>query len=234
MSELDKGQIKAWYNDYVGSQENIGINIRHRTIIQRAIKEGLRSDSKVLEVGCGIGTLTKLLCDVVNKGSVLAADISDESIKTAGKRLSSYKNLELLVSDMSDFSREEQFDYFVFPDVLEHIPVEQHGAIFQTIAKHSHSKSKVLINIPDPTWLEYMIKNKPEVLQVIDQPIHSDLLTKNAYAAGWKVDQINSYKLFHEVYDYQFIIFSRNEPLKEVPKRSKWEMKKDDLKSKFL
>ena len=94
------------------------------------IKSGLRKDSVVLEVGCGVGTLTVLLNKFLSKGKLVATDISDESIEKAKKRIPNSNKIDFFVTDMKDFSYSQKFDFIVLPDVLEHIPIDQHKELF--------------------------------------------------------------------------------------------------------
>ncbi len=231
--EENKGSVKNWYNNYVGSQQKIGINIRHRTILKKAIVEGLKKDSKVLEIGCGVGTLTKLLCSHVTKGKISAVDISDESIKESTKFLSGYNNVECIVNDMSNFSNGEKYDFVILPDVMEHIPVEQHNNLFRVLSEHTHENSRILINVPHPTFIEWLRIHEPALMQIIDQPIHSDELCKNAYEHGYILASLNSYCLYHQDPDYQFIVFKKNVAYQSMVKKSKIILKKEDIKSKL-
>lgn len=232
MEESQKS-VKNWYNSYVGRQQEFGVNIRHRTIIKKAVENGLKSTSKVLEIGCGIGTLTGLICEKTKEGKVLAADISDESIKKAKELLSSFNNIELKVSDMSDFSVNEKFDFVVLPDVLEHIPIEQHDNLFRVLSEHTHEESKILINLPHPTFIEWLAINKPELMQIIDQPVHSNVLCANAYKHNFILHSLDSYGLYQIEPDYQWIVFKKNVPYASIEKKSKWILKRDDIKSKL-
>lgn len=60
------------------------------------------NNSNVLEIGCGIGTVTGLIGKVVTKGKVIAVDISVQSIGVARKNNKGKSNIQFLVSDMSD------------------------------------------------------------------------------------------------------------------------------------
>ena len=224
---------RKYYNNYSSSQKIIGVNIRHRTILKKAISEGMNDKSSVLEIGCGIGTFTSLLAKEVSQGEVLAVDISDESIKQAKRNLEKHKNISFQVTDMSDFKLPDRFDFFIFPDVLEHIPIDQHEALFQTLAAHSHKKSKILIHLPHPTFIEWLANHEPEKMQIIDQPVHSDQLTSDAYKSGWILDKLISYSLYHENPDYQWIVLKRNVPYDTMEKRGKVTLKIADFRSKL-
>jgi 2-polyprenyl-3-methyl-5-hydroxy-6-metoxy-1,4-benzoquinol methylase len=202
-------EIREFYDDYVSKQKKKGINIRHRSILKQCKKAGLRSDSRVLEIGCGIGTLTQLLGKFCKRGSVLGVDISPESINQAKIWSSKMPHVSFAVSDMSDFSVGEKFDFVIFPDVLEHIPIEQHSNLFRVIEKHSHSNTTICIHIPNPPYLRYFIKNKPEVLQIIDQPLDTSVLMGALYAADFCVESIRTYSLSTLEHDYQFMVFRK-------------------------
>lgn len=233
MSLPSQEEIKSFYNQYVPSQKKIGVNIRHRTILKKAKDLGLNANSTVLEIGCGIGTFTSLLCKTVTQGKIVATDISSNSVKTAQENLKASKNLSCVVTDMSDFKTDTLFDFFILPDVIEHIPIDQHQNLFEVFEKHSHDKSKILIHVPHPTFIEWLSIHHPKLMQIIDQAIHSDELCKNAYQSGWILESLNSYGLYHELPDYQFIVFKRNIPYSSVPKKNKWLMKKEDLQAKL-
>ena len=116
-----KENVKKYYDDYVSRQRKYGITPRHRFILKRLKKFGLKSTSKVLEIGSGIGTLSILIVNEVKNGYFLGCDISEVSIKVCNAELKrSYT--DFLVTDMSDFKSEIKFDFIVLPDVLEHIP----------------------------------------------------------------------------------------------------------------
>ena len=196
-------EISGFYDKYANQQSETGVNIRHRTIMKRLRGLGLSSHSNVLEIGCGIGTLTGLLAS--RAGKVLAVDISPESIVRAKQRLGKYSNLSLLVSDMSDFSTTEKFDFVVLPDVLEHIPVEQHASLFKTIATVLKDDGRVCIHIPDPYYLEWVRAHRPELLQIIDQSLYADLLIPAFYSAGLVLQKLERYALSMDSEDYEWI-----------------------------
>ena len=89
--------VSEFYDQYSKQQLNTGVHIRHYTILTRLKKAGLKPNHRVLEVGCGIGTLTGLLGSYLKDGKLTAVDISPESIEIAKKRTKKKKNAEVLV-----------------------------------------------------------------------------------------------------------------------------------------
>lgn len=53
--------IKKFYDEYTVKQVRVGINHRHLSIQRFLERFGLIKNSKVLEVGCGIGTVSELM-----------------------------------------------------------------------------------------------------------------------------------------------------------------------------
>lgn len=204
-------EIQEFYDNDTRQKFKIRNNLRHYLIINRLLKAGLKSDSKVLEIGCGNGGVTKLIAERTKKGKVTAVDISQECIVAAKANLKSFSNIEYFVTDMSDFSSDHTFDIIVLPDVLEHIPLEQHDTLFKNLSRVLSLNGFIFIHIPEPKCLEWATKTMPEKLQIVDQPIHTDRLTSVTYKHGLYLKEMKSYRMFNEYEDYQYLIFTKRE-----------------------
>ncbi len=226
----EQDKVVRFYDQFAEKQEKTGINSRHLSILDKAKQAGLKSNHRILEVGCGIGTVSHLLATQVPQGEVLALDISPESIEKARLLWKKQGNLKFDVSDMSDFNLPgEKFDFFVFPDVLEHIPVGQHARLFENIQRHAHADSVVLIHIPAPRYLEWMIANQPEKLQVIDQPLDTGTLVQTLSASGFYLEKMETYALFFQEKDYQYFVFRANKSVQQSTPKNKWQVLKERI-----
>jgi 2-polyprenyl-3-methyl-5-hydroxy-6-metoxy-1,4-benzoquinol methylase len=127
-----------------------------------------------------------------------------------------------MVSDMTDFNHTEVFDFIILPDVLEHIPVDQHSRLFRTLADHMHDNSVILIHIPHPRALDYIRATDPGQMQIIDQSVEADTLLEDAYASGLTLIRYHSYSLFDREHDYAVISLRKKNTvtLSPLPKRS--------------
>ncbi|HEY6162305.1 MAG TPA: class I SAM-dependent methyltransferase [Bacteroidia bacterium] len=206
---IENKDISKFYDGYTDRQEKWGIHVRHRTILKLLKNCGLKPGSSILEVGCGIGTVTHLLGKYCRSGKIVAADISAKSIEVAKQKNRSFGNIEFVVSDMSDFSHKLKFDFIVLPDVLEHIPVEQHRNLFSRLKECTHENSVILINIPNPPYLRWVHKNRPDLLQIIDQPLDTCTLLNDVYENDFYLHSLNVYSLSIEEGDYQSIVLKR-------------------------
>lgn len=178
--QIEKPQdVVEFYDEFVERQKCAGINERHKSIIEKCIHFGLKPHHKVLEIGCGIGTLTKLLIDYLKEGSLYSCDIGPENIRIARENLGNYSNLILEIKDATDFCLNETFDVIVMPDVIEHIPLEYHARMFQNMNKMLKNDGFIFIHIPNPNYLTWCHEYQKSVLQVIDQPIFLEEMLTN-------------------------------------------------------
>ncbi len=212
--------IRKWYNNFSKAQLSTGVNLRHYRIMNHLSDYGLKNDSTVLEIGCGIGTLTGLIHRVVRKGKLVATDISDESIEIAKNRIPKSTSIEFVVTDMQDFTHAIKFDFVVLPDVLEHIPMEQHDQLFKNIAALMHENSVIVIHIPHPKALDYSRKYTPEILQIVDQSITAKQMIDSTYKNDLVLIDYKSYSVFNNVPDYVLATFRKEYAvtLKSLPK----------------
>ncbi len=205
-----KRQVEEFYNSFKEHQLDLGVNVRHRTIFKNLKKAGLKSDSKVLEIGCGIGTVSSLILSFITNGKFVGVDISDESIATAKKINAKHSNAEFLVNDMSAFDHQLRFDFVVLPDVMEHIPVDQHYNLFRVLNTVTTPKATVLINHPEPNYLDWVRRTNPERLQIIDQSLSMQDMLNNCYPHGFKLFSMHSYCLHYTKPDYTLIILKKD------------------------
>ena len=230
---MNQEQITEFYDQYVDHQSNIGISTRHRVIFKNFKRLGVKPDHTILEVGCGIGTVSSLLMSAIPSGNFTGVDISPGSIETA-KKLFGKPNAEFLVDDMSDFKSNKLFDFVVFPDVLEHIPVDQHSKLFENVAKVSKPSTKVLINIPEPNALHWVRKNRPQDLQIIDQSLSMQDLLNNTYPHGFQVQSICPYSIHMNHPNYLSIVLIRDGEVKDFHKVGKISKTIQNFKARFL
>jgi cyclopropane fatty-acyl-phospholipid synthase-like methyltransferase len=195
--------VKDYYDEYVGRQAAVGVNKRHRAILEWALKFGMRPGHSVLELGCGIGTVTGLLAGELGPGgSVTAIDLSPASIESAEQRLSSFDNVRLLAADILEMDLKSSFDVVVLPDVIEHIPLERHRALFERVSSWVKPDGFVLLHYPSPHYQEWNRKHHPDRLQIVDQTIHVDVLSSNTYPNGLYIDHLATYSIWIREGDY--------------------------------
>jgi 2-polyprenyl-3-methyl-5-hydroxy-6-metoxy-1,4-benzoquinol methylase len=202
--------VQDYYDDFVEHQAAIGINQRHRAIIAGLRRFGWRPADRILEIGCGIGTLTELLAaELDTEGAVVAIDLSPRSIQVAKSRLTRFSRVELHAGDILDLEISGSFDVIVLPDVIEHIPAELHRRLFARLAGMLSRHGFMLANYPNPYYLQWCRQHRPEVLQIIDQPIKADALLADVYASGLYLHFLETYSIWIREGDYVLAVFRR-------------------------
>lgn len=77
-----------------------------------------KENSSVLEIGCGLGAITGLLCDRCER--VTAVELSKRRATAALLRCREKENLEIIVGNLNDIEFTEKFDYITLIGVLEY------------------------------------------------------------------------------------------------------------------
>jgi len=215
--------IRDFYNEYSVGLNSTGYNHRHHSILKWLIKFGIQPHYNVLEIGCGPGHSTLNFTSFIKSGKIVGVDISAENIKIAKELHKNNSNVEFIVSDMSDFSHELKFDVICLPDVLEHILIEQHHSLFKTLRNVLKDTGKIIIHIPDPEYLEYAHIHEKGELQIVDQPIHTYIISSSLKNTGLRITYLESYSLATKNYDYQIIRLEPND-LKPNYGSKPWDM----------
>jgi 2-polyprenyl-3-methyl-5-hydroxy-6-metoxy-1,4-benzoquinol methylase len=216
----DKEKVIEFYDEYIERQQHVGINERHFSILKKLKENGLQKDHKVLEVGCGIGTLTKLLLDYLKKGTLYGLDITPENIKLAKERLKAYSNVTFNIADATDFCLDETFDVIVMPDVIEHIPLELHARMFINMKKMLKKGGFIFMHFPNPFHTEHCLKQGMQ-LQIIDQAVHLNLIVDNLKGSGLFVSKMEIYGVLLIEGEYEYVILqneSKFENFNEIDK----------------
>ena len=211
----NKNSIALYYDEYSRRQLKVGVNKRHKSIMQLLRRHGLKKHHDVLEIGCGIGTQSGLILDYLQKGSFRGLDISSESVRVAKDRLRKHKHGVFQTADISEWKTSQKFDVVVLPDVLEHIPMKQHNSIFVNLYSLLKDDGFIFIHIPDPVFLDWLRMTKPESLQIIDQSIPIDHFSKLAKQNELYITNFYSYEIWHKPTEYQVIVMRKIQDIRK-------------------
>ncbi len=193
-----------FYDDFSVKQLRTGKNLRHYTIAQLLKQKDFGHATKVLEIGCGIGTLTGLLVKLAPKAKITAFDISPKNVEIARSQINS-PQVHFLVADAAKpLDINEKFDFIVLADVIEHIPIEYYETLFANLNRFCHADTKIFINIPHPDLIKYLRLTKPESLQIVDQSVLPTILYPYLLKYKLEILEKKDYRIFYKRNDYTY------------------------------
>ena len=142
-----KEQVEQFYNTFKEHQKKLGVNIRHRTIFKNLKKAGLNNDSKVLEIGCGIGNISEFF--IRDNFNIFLSDLRDNYIEIVKNKFSN----EVFKIDLVDVDFDTKhkdligtFDTVFALNVVEHIK-DDHKAI-ENCKKLLKNQGHLIILVP--------------------------------------------------------------------------------------
>ncbi len=193
-----------YYDDFSERQLKVGVNERHKSIASKLKSRGIQTNEHILEIGCGIGTLTSLLFDLVPNGYITAADLSPKSIEIAKKLYKNKQNVEFVAGDATEYPFSGPFDRIVLPDVLEHIPFELHNKLFFHLSRLLKHNGSILIHIPNPYHSDWW-RAQDLPMQIIDLSVHLPIVVENLKGTGLHITYLEIYGVWQNEGEYQFI-----------------------------
>jgi len=211
---MKNGEVVNFYNQFLDTlkKDQHRENPRHK-YIKASLQNFFGNGESVLDLGCGIGITTSFLrqigCDATG------VDIAPELIEHAE---ASYGG-EFICHDILNLGLDRKFDAITLIDCLEHLPPDQYHDIFKTIDRHSKEDTRVYINLPFSIYQDYVKQHRPDLLQIIDEPIPSANLIKSMSDIGFEPLYLNNYGLDFDKLQYVEILFQR---ISQATKDNTW------------
>lgn len=113
------------------------------------IEKTLKGD--VLEIGCGLGTMTNLIIKNKKVKSITGLDINQKNINEFKKNMKNKKNILVKNKDISkNITGLKKYDCVVCINVLEHIEYDNKTLI--NIKKLLKNEGKVILILPAVSW----------------------------------------------------------------------------------
>lgn len=193
-------EVRKFYNSFgknVLLRDFLALN-RRQVAIQNLCDRYIPDDAQILELGCGVGILSRHLQRRARK--VVSVDISNVNVSIArafaGSPINDFLNVDV-TKNTTDLESYGNFEAVLLADVLEHIPPKKHVLLFQSIEGLLEKNGLIIITVPSPQYQEYLKRYSPETLQVIDESITlADVLSVTtldlrylSYVDIWGVNQ---------------------------------------------
>jgi len=136
----------------------------------------LKGNEKVLEVGCGIGNLSRFLIQKLSLGKLTCIDSSKYCINKSKRRLRKFSGIEFIMGDILNFKRENYFDVVVIHYVL-HDVLQKEKAIE---VLRDCLKENGRIYLREPTRKNHGISSK-EIKKLMAQERFLEIESKEGY-----------------------------------------------------
>jgi len=114
----------------------------------------LRGRERVLDLGCGDGSLTAKLAELVPQGEVIGIDASQGMIEAA--RSKAQKNLQFFRMDINDLSFSEEFDVVFSNATLNW--VKDHRRLYGNVRRALRPRGRLRFNFAGDGNCSYFIK----------------------------------------------------------------------------
>jgi trans-aconitate 2-methyltransferase len=147
------------------------------------------TDSRVLDIGCGIGIATERMAKRARKGVVFGMDISPSQIaycqKTVSARNTTFHEIDIL----EEFDRAKDIiggsvDLITLIDVVEHLPRARALRLFEQLGTLLSSGGRVLLTYPSPAYQRHLYSTPGSRLQAVDLIIEVPDILEFSAAAG--------------------------------------------------
>ena len=177
--ELEK-YIKDWPTLYHFSAK--------RSLAYRSLK--IPKFSKVLEVGCGCGSVTRYLGESADL--VLALEGSPRRAKTAKERVRGLSSVVVLCASFQDVTFKSQFDFVICNGVLEYAPMfiagpKPYEILLERLASLVKPGGTLIVAIENQFGLRYLSSGREEHTNIMYDGIegyHRRPLAVRTFSAG--------------------------------------------------
>lgn len=241
---ISSTEVKEFYDNFTASrmlQYKLYGNLRIDRAVE-LISRYLTPDSKVLDIGCGIGIVPEQMANKLDRGSILACDLGENNINYARKTVKSNKieflnvnvveNFEVIASKLA-----EKVDLVTMVDVIEHLPANSYNSLFDNLSQVTKDNAKFILTYPSSEYQTYLQQNEPEELQIIDETIEIHELLPFAIKNGFNLEYF-AYLDIWKKNQYVHCVFSKQRNCQAIPESktisSKINRKFKALKSRLL
>jgi trans-aconitate 2-methyltransferase len=206
---LNKGivarDVQEFYDEFL-ERRMIGYRIDGNARIEAAIEfiaRYVKAGALVADIGCGVGIVAESLARREPTAKVLGVDISEANIAYARKTVC-LPNVEFLAASVTEQFRQLQqhaggaIDVICLVDVIEHIPMADRRQVLVGLATLAGPDRVLLLTYPSPEYQRYLMQERPDELQIVDNVIEIEALFGEASAAGWHLRSFSYVDVWRE------------------------------------
>jgi SAM-dependent methyltransferase len=212
-------KVKNFYSEQVSLRLKMFVNGNER--VERAWNTlhsfAPLSPRNILEVGCGIGYISYRMSCTWPHATVTGLDITPDYIEIANKLFGS-SNVNFIQGLLQNSLFGSKFDLIVLMDVYEHIEATQRPEINRRLAELLDDGGKILLTVPTPRHLDWLIENMPNEIQPVDERISLSVVEKLVEDTKTQLELYKEVDVWR-VGDYAHIVLKKNETMVDLIKK---------------
>ena len=158
------------------------------------------SGLEILDVGCGAGVLSAHLA---RHGRVLGVDFSEPAIELA-RRMA--PGVEFHAGSPADLPAGRTFDVITLWDVLEHVPPGERREFLGELRARLREPGLLVLTTPHPAYTRWLKEHRPDLLQVVDEPVDVAELVGIAAGLGLELARYQTYDVDRGHPQYQLVV----------------------------
>jgi 2-polyprenyl-3-methyl-5-hydroxy-6-metoxy-1,4-benzoquinol methylase len=162
---------------------------------------------RILEIGCGIGSISWRMSQRWPRAEVVALDVSPELLRI-GQALFASPRIRFVEGPLRTGLVEGYFDVVVLMDVYEHIARDDRREFHQALAGLLRDQAQVFLSAPTPRHLRWLRANFPHEIQPVDEDVTVETLLEFASTTGTNLCFYKEVDVWHRG-DYLHAAFVR-------------------------
>ena len=149
------------YSCGLWENNNINLDQSERDMLEKYIHRAELKDSlKILELGCGWGSLTLFMAKKFPKAQITAVSNSNDQrkfIQNKCKKMG-FENVDVITCDMNDFHTDKKFDRVVSIEMFEHM--RNYKVLLKKISNWLNDTGKLFVHIFSHNSIVYPYEDK--------------------------------------------------------------------------
>jgi trans-aconitate 2-methyltransferase len=186
----------------------------------QTIAEWAGSASRILEVGCGVGSICWRMGRRFPKAEVVGIDYSPGNLDIAN-RVFERRNVKFVLTSGTEYFSLGRFDLIAVMDVYEHVERTERAVFHENLRNSLRDEGRVILTVPTPRHLAWLREHDAKEIQPIDEDITPEVLSALANDLGRDLLMYREVNIWRRG-DYAHAVIGLSQFPESVPHASKF------------